>query len=375
MRFALISDSHTKENIEYIYEYIRKKAPSWNLKGIIINGDIIGEDEVREGYGFNYNKTIFHASLDKNNILKNIVPNVINDLYELKRFYERGLSDENEELLYSKHIVSYVHERYEYILNILDRFSSISKVYYNIGTYESPLHFNVLKELAFLLDMPETYIRKVAMLSNYRNVFKEFRAKLHTLKNVKYIGGTPVIESGVIIAGIPGLNPNPGQGDSMGEFQEKITKDLFNTLRRQLSYSNKLILLNQTQGRLRKNPFAYRPGSYATRSYIEELKGKLRQKIFVQSYHHWHTTHFYEASEFHFILNNTAVNNCIFNILEIGNKVNCYDVDPKSDRVRKLNLYNYNLVDYSNESERLSLNYEDSSDIIKERNINGCYYM
>ena len=75
-----------------------------------------------------------------------------------------------------------------------------------------------------------------------------------------------------------------------------------------------MVFLNQTQGRLRKDPFAYRPGSVAVRKFIESIKGKLRQKIFIQSYHHFMTTHFYEAMEFNFMLNNSAVNNGLFNI-------------------------------------------------------------
>src|SRR3989344_692858 len=118
-----------------------------------------------------------------------------------------------------------------------------------------------------------------------------------------------------------------------------------NSITRQLSYANKLLLLNQCQGRLRKDPFAFRPASQAVRNFIESTRGKLRQKIYVQSYHHFMTTHFYMATEFHFILNNAAVNNCLFNIIDIGTKVNCYDVDPKKDKLRLLRLYNYNLVD------------------------------
>ena len=195
------------------------------------------------------------------------------------------------------------------------------------------------------------------------------------LKNFKYIGGATTLFKDILFVGIPGLNPSSVPGESMSEFQEKITSDLIDSIKRQLNYTNKLVLLNPVQGRLRKDPFAFRPGSYSLRLFVESIKGQIRQKIFVQSYHHFMTTHFYQASEFHFLLNNSGVNNGLFNILEISNKVSCYDVDPTIDRVRKLQLYNANIVDYSTPEERLALNYEDSEQLIKERKLRGCYYM
>lgn len=377
MRVALISDSHTKDNIEFILEYLKRKALSWKIDLIIINGDILGENEIREGYGYNYNKKLFHASLNKDKILQNIVPELSDNLKKIIDAYEKGLKDEAMEIEFSKYIRDYVKARYDYLINILKKFSSIKKTYFNMGVYESPLHYKVLTELAFLLDISEPYIRRIAMLSNYREIYKEFLAKIKDpkLKKLKYIGGTTIIEGDVLVTGIPGLNPSSTTSDKASEFQEKITSDLMSTITRQLGYVSKLLILNQTQGRLRKDPFAFRPGSYSVRNFLESVKGKLRQKIFVQSYHHWITTHFYTASEFFFILNNAAVNNALFNILEISTKVNVYDVDPKKDRVRRLKLYNHNLVDYSTPEDRLKLNYEDSSEIIKERQIKGCYYM
>jgi hypothetical protein len=87
------------------------------------------------------------------------------------------------------------------------------------------------------------------------------------------------------------------------------------------------------------------------------------------------TTHFYEASEFNFILNNSAVNNCIFNILEIGQKITVYDIDPKMDKIRQLSQYKYNLADYSKPIDRLKLNYQDAEEVVKERNLDGCYFI
>lgn len=377
MRIALISDSHTKDNIEFILDYLKRKAHSWKINLIIINGDILGENEVREGYGYKYNKKIFHTSLDKDKILQNIVPDQFDDLKKIFDAYEKGLKDEKTELEFSKYIKDYVQARYDYLFDILKKFSLIKKTYFNMGVYESPLHYKVLTELAFLLDVSKSYIRRIAMLSNYRGIYKEFLAKIKDpkLKKLKYIGGTTVIEGDILITGIPGLNPSSVSSDKASEFQEKITSDLMSTITRQLGYVSKLLILNQAQGKLRKDPFAFRPGSYSVRNFLESVKGKLRQKIFVQSYHHWMTTHFYNASEFYFLLNNAASNNHLFNILEISTKVNCYDVDPKKDRVRRLKLYNYNLVDYSTPEERLALNYEDSPEIIKERELKGCYYM
>src|SRR3989344_4948780 len=372
MRIAIISDSHTKENIDFIYNYIRAKS-SWKLDLIIINGDVLGENEIREGYGYSFNKKLFDASLDNAKVLQDIAPNYA-ELKKISVAYEQASQDEQLKLELSRHIEEYVHHRYEQLLSILQKFSAIAKTCFNIGTYESPLHYRVLDELAFLLEVPETYIRSIALLSDYRETFKEFLSKIKDPKQKKlvYIGGSTLLAGDLLIAAIPGLNSSSGAMDATSEFQEKITRDMLNTVRRQLGYVNKLLLLNQTQGKLRKDPFAFRPASMAVREFIEEMKGKLKFKIFVQSYHHLMTTHFYNASEFYFMLNNSAVNNCLFNILEIGNKVICYDVDPKTDIVRKLKIYNYNLADYSTPEERLGLNYEDAKEVVKERKLEGC---
>ena len=375
MKIALISDSHTKENIAYILEYLKKKA--WKLDLIIINGDILGENEVREGYGYNYNKTIFLASLNKDKILQSLAQDLYQNLKKIPEYITHGISDEKIELELSGIITEYVRIRYNYLYNILLQFSQIAKTYFNVGVYESPLHYNILKELAFLLDINESYVRKIALSSNYRETFKEFTTKLKdpSIKKLNYLGDSPFIEGDLLIAGIPGLNSSSIPGDSLSDFQEKTTDDRLATIKRHMSYVTKLLLINQTQGKLRKYPFAYRPASYSVRNFIESTKGKLRQKIFVQSYHHWLTTHFYYASEYHFILNNSAVNNCLFNVIEISSKVSCYDVDPRKDIVRKINPYNYDLADYSSPVERLKLNYEDAEQVINERKIAGCYYM
>jgi len=56
MRIALISDSHTRKNLNLVYNYLKNKATAWKIDLIIINGDILGENEVRENYGFNFKK-------------------------------------------------------------------------------------------------------------------------------------------------------------------------------------------------------------------------------------------------------------------------------------------------------------------------------
>ncbi len=376
MRIALISDSHTKKNIEQIYYYLKEKAKSWKIDLILINGDILGVNEIREGYGFNFKKKVYDLSFNKKELLKEYSDDH-EYLLKISQVFEKGIKDEEADIEMSQHIKKYVQHRYQELYEILWKFSKIQKTFFNIGTYESPLHYDVLNELAWLLDVPESYIRSIALLSNYRETFKEFVTKLkdRNNKDLQYIGGSTQIIGDVMFAGIPGLNKSSGKQDSMSEFQEKITNDLLSTIRRQLSYVSKLVIVNQTQGRLRKDPFAFRPGSMAVREFIESIKGKLRQKIFVQSYHHFMTTHFYEAMEFHFLLNNSAVNNSLFNLLEISTKVNCFDVDPNKDQVTKLKLYNYNLSDYETPQERLKLNYENAELIIDQRDLKDCYYM
>jgi len=377
LRVVIISDSHTKENIETIFEYIKSKAISWRPDLIIINGDVLGENEAKEGYGYN-SKAQFNATLDKEKTLKSIFPEKYIELKNLiDKHTNRDVRDEKTELELANLIKDYVWARYDWLFVTLKKFSTLGKTYFNIGTYESPLHYNVLKELAFLLDVDEQYIRKTALLSNYRDAFKDFQAKFKDpgLKKLVYVAGMAGIEGDLMVVGIPGFNSSTVPGDSFSDFQERTTSELLATARRQMSYSTKMIILNQTQGKLRKDPFAFRPASQALRGFIEDISGKMKQKLYVQSYHHFMTTHFYNASDFHFLLNNAAVNNSLFNMVEFSNKVNCFDIDPKLDKIRKLNLYNYNIVEYDRQEARVALNYEDSVDVIKERDLDGCYYM
>ncbi|MFH2021456.1 MAG: metallophosphoesterase [archaeon] len=373
MRLAIISDSHTKSNIEFILEYLRKKQFELKIDIIIINGDVLGENEIREGYGYSFSKSLFQASLDRNSMLTELFPD-FDSLAKLKDGFSQGIKDD---AALAQTIKEYVSHRYDYLFKLLLSFSEITDTYFNIGTYESPLHYNVLKELAFLLDIPEPYIRSLALLSNYRETFQEFQTKFKDprIKKLRYLAGSTIMPGETLIGGIPGFNHSSGPMDSMSEFQEKMASDFMGTVTRQLSYVNRLILVNQTQGKLRKDPFSFRPASQSVREFMEKCKQKLRQKVFVQSYHHFMTTHFYEAAGFHFMLSNSAVNNCLFNMLDIGNRLVCYDVDPKLDIVRQLKTYNYNIADIKSPQERLALNYENPDEVIKQRNLSGCYYM
>jgi hypothetical protein len=377
MRIAVISDSHTRENIEFILNYLREKALELKLDLIIINGDVLGQNEIREGYGYNYSKQIFETSLDKDKILRDLSGSLFENLKKISAAYHQGINDEKLEFEFAEFIKEYVNVRYIYLFEILERFSKIKKTYFNIGTSESPLLYNVLKELSFFLDVNEAYIRKIALLSNYREAFKLFQQKFKDSdqKRLRYIAGSSVIEGDLLIIAIPGMCTSSIPADHESEYQEQLTLDLTSQAMRHLGYVNKLLVLNQCQGKLTKEPFAFRPASQAVRKFIEKVKGKLRNKVFIQSYHHLMTTHFYTASEFNFILNNAAVNNCLFNIIDIGQKTLCYDVDSKLGKIRQLNLYNYDVADYNSAEERLKLNYPDSEEVIKERRLTGCYYM
>ena len=55
--------------------------------------------------------------------------------------------------------------------------------------------------------------------------------------------------------------------------------------------------------------------------------------------------------------------------------MNCYDVDPKKDVLRKLRVYNSNLADYDSPKERMALNYDEHEEVIKERKLDNCYYI
>ncbi|NTV24089.1 MAG: metallophosphoesterase [Nanoarchaeota archaeon] len=373
MRIAVLSDIHSQDKFEFIRGYLQKKAPEWKIDLIVVNGDILGENESREGYGYKHDHGKYLSALDRKGILGKLAPGLADKLASVPK---EGASD-SEKLEYSLLIKEYIRARYSLAYQDLRQLSLISKTLYNVGTYESPLLYNVFRELAFLLSAEEQEIRKLAILSDYRDIFKDFlsQIKSENPKQLAYIGGQTVLIGDLLIAGIPGFNPSSGPQDAASEFQENTALELSMSIKRQLSYAAKLVIFNQTQGRLRKDPFAFRPQSQAIRGLIEDLSGKLKTKVFYQSYHHLMTTHLYQASDFHFILSNSACNNCLFNILDVGQKVGCYDVDPVLGKLRLLNTYKDNVEEHETPEKRLSLNYADYKEVIKERSIEGCYYM
>ncbi len=111
MRIVLISDSHTAENIGFILNYLEKKS-DWKPDAIIINGDILGENEVREGYGYNFSKPLFFASLNKEELLKKACPEKAGQLRAAVSEYEKGMGSEKAELEFSQLIKDYVAARY-----------------------------------------------------------------------------------------------------------------------------------------------------------------------------------------------------------------------------------------------------------------------
>ncbi|MBU0757683.1 MAG: metallophosphoesterase [Nanoarchaeota archaeon] len=378
MRQIIISDTHSPENLSFILEYIKKLILRVKIDSIMINGDVLGINEIKPGYGFKFNKADFHATLNKTEILKKVAPLSAAKIIEIVNLYKEGsLVTEEHELELGKAICTYMNERYDSVIDFLTRFSEVKKTFFNLGVNESPIHYHVLKELPFLLDCSSDLIRKAVLLTDYRTVYNNFKEKLKKLEGPKfrYLGGRAILDKETILAGISGLNSSSIPTDSASELQEKLTRDMIDSIKRQFSYSNRLILYNPVEGRVTKEPFTFRPGSAAVRALIQEIKGKLRQKVFVQSHYHFMTTHFYKRDEFYFVLNNAGVNNCLFNMLDVGNSVRCFDVDPQINKIRELKLYDSYISDFSDPKGRLSLNYMNPDEIIVQRDIKGCSYM
>ena len=378
MRQIIISNSYTNENIEIIISYVKKLVSKFKIDNIIINGNVLGYNEIKKDYGLNYDQKLFMENLNKEEILKKIAPNSCSSIIEIINAYKNGdyIDDQKKQEL-GHGVTNYIEERYDYLIKVLEEFSKIKKTFYNLGKYESPFNNYLLRELSFFLDVDYTWLKKTILYAKFRDIYQNFKNKLNSLESnrFRYIGGKPIIEKGYILAGIPCFNPNSVPTDRSSELQENITKDLISAIKRHFSYSKKLIFYNTTKGRLSRNPFSFKPGSASIRRFIKEVNNKLSRKIFVQSYYNWVTTHFYKKDDFIFLLNNSASNNALFNILEISRKINCYDVDPNLEKIRKLNLYDSYLADYSNGPERLALNYKNPDQVINERNIEGCYYM
>ncbi|MBD3203047.1 hypothetical protein GF327_02035 [Candidatus Woesearchaeota archaeon] len=378
MRQIILSNLHTKENIDFLLDYIKKLITRIKIDNIVINGNILGINEIRKGYGYGYNKNDFHFTLKKDELFREAAQDSYENIKKIISMYKQGeLIDDSRQEILGKHISEYMNTRYDYVVETLKRFSKIKKTYFNMGKYESPLNYLVLKEVSFLLDVSFPMIKKSILYTSFRDVYKTFKEKIKELegKDFRYIAGKPIIEKGYILAGIPGLNSSSVPTDKSAELQENQTKDLLNSIKRHFSYSKKLILYNTVEGRMTKNPFTFRPGSAAIRKFIQETKDKLKMKLFIQSYYNWVSTHFYKRDDFHFLLNNSAANNGLFNILDIAKKIRCFDVDSKKNKIRELKSYNSYIADYSTPKQRLSLNYKNPEEIIKQRNLKECFYL
>lgn len=376
MRILLLSDFHSNERFEQVYEFLKRDRflDKCKIDSIIVNGNMLGITEMAPGYGHKYNRETFLLDLDKRKIFFYIAPQTT------KRFV-KAINDEEFEKSrkqLSDLILSFAEERYSWVLSALRKLSKLRHTYFNFGTLESPLHFFVVDELALILGLASGELRDKVEEEELQEIFSRFKQKLEQLsadEHFTYISLKSFEKEDALFIGIPGV-ANDLENEEDASVQEKLTSDILEEARDKLHGIKAAIICNNVQGITTTDPFKFTPGSESARAFMEQTKQEPFVTVFIQSHRHFMTTHFYKEKNWHFILNNSAVNNGLFNIIEIeGSEVNCWDVDASTGRVIGLQEYDKDKTEYNTPEERLALNYAIPEDIIEERQLKGCEHM
>ncbi len=367
MRLAIVSDTHTVDSFEKIYNHLLKLTPQYAINGVVINGDMLGLFNIKEEYGQKHKPNMTkllqsHAPFTNNQIL--IV---------FKKIQEGQELDENSLKQFSEMLKDYIDERYMWLLNSLRKLSNVTKVYYNLGDHESPLHYKVIDELAFTLGLEKDMINQILKNTDDRNHFEQFKNKLKELEKTNdfiFISQKVIDENGILIAGIPGLHNNPEENSELSQAQENVTVKILDEIKTKIDNAKALIIFNHIDGKINSKPFLFEPSSLALKSFLATTKNNI-PKLLCQSNHTFVTTHFYKNNEWFYLLNNAGVNNGLYNVIDIHNDIKCYDIDPNLNQIINLTKYNLEEANYTEPIQRMKLNYPDTLKIMTQRKIDN----
>lgn len=353
MIHAIVSDTHSPKCIETIYSHLKQIAKHHNdLDAVVINGDLLG---------------IF--SMEKSNIHRGdkISDQMITEYLKTAapKFFSKFDGNVTPESA-----LSYIAERYLWVIDILKKFSSVKRTIFNLGNHESKHHFLVISELIYLTKCDPSIEQKIdnKMLEK---IFDSFEDKLKELENSHdfvYVRNNHFIDKDTMIIGIPGESHSTNSGDDFSKVQERKTKEILDGCKKELNKVSKLIIYNHTQGQYDNRNSKFVPYSLSLLEFMGSLPSHIKMKIFVQSHNHWSHTHFNQDEDFVYILNNAGLHGGIYNLLNFNTlDVNCFDVDPNRSDIVKLKL-NDDFSDVGSEEELISRYYPDPNIVLARKN-------
>ncbi len=324
MRHIIISDTHSPYCINKIYKSVSDIITKTKIDKIVINGDLLGI--------FSMAKSKIHQKVPLNMqilnaYLKDAAPN----------FYEQY---SKTKIITEDLVVGYVKERYDWCYNIIEKFNSLCPTYFNMGNHESPYHFLVLQEISFLTQNNSRVPSNIDH-EKLKPIFDEFESKLENLeKNTefKYLRHNVIVDGNTIIIGIPGENHATSGSDPLSVLQENKTKEKIELARNDVNHAFNIIIYNHTQGSYDRETGNFECASISLKEFMHNLPINIFNKVFVQSHNHWGHTQYLKNKDFEYILNNAGLHNGIYNIIDINQKVTCFDVDSNTNEITKLEI-------------------------------------
>ena len=357
MRLAILSDVHTVDMFEKLYAYLKTFVPKYEIDGIVVNGDLLGLHNVKGEH-------------DITKLFTQSAPYSSENVLKIYRKIKAGENIDNEKLReFSNFLKDFVDERYMWVLSALRKLNDIVPVFFNLGDHESPLHYKVIDELCYILTLDKKMLTQIMKSSADRDHFQTFKIKLKE-SGVKFLSQNAIMHEGVVFAGIPGLYH--GEKEEYKRAQENIAGEVLQQVDKLKKDAKAILIFNHTPGIITKKPFMFEPDSEIVKHYLEKSIIGI-PKLFCQSNHEFMTTHFYTKQNWYYLLNNAGVYG-LFNVIDIKEKIHCYDVDANIDQVTGLTIYDVKDANYNEPVSRMSLNYANAPHIMQQRKLNNSVY-
>lgn len=347
---VVISDTHAPDMIQEILEDVRRRVlKEFSVDAIVINGDLLGVFSMKKS---SVHKKQAITRADRERYLRLAAPKWYAQ-YNMPR------------LLGQEEVLAYVRERYKWVVKILREFSEIAATYWNMGNHESPLHFLVLRELAFLLDVELPHVPD-SSLQEIFVVHEQDLGVLELTNNFTYLRTKPVVVDDTLILAIPGESHESTGLSAPARAQEKRTKQLIAQAQKLLPQVSKLVIYNHTQGTYEKTTGMFSPASSAAKKFLRSLPSSLDDVVWVQSHNHWGFTQYLRANEALFLLNNAGLHAGIYNVLDVGDSVRVFDVHTRTNEISEL-VVSSKEVHEDQKLEMIKRNYKNFMDVFLHR--------
>jgi len=354
MRFAVISDTHSNRFTYKAYEHMLSYKDRLQLDFVLFNGDIIGHFSLAKSQVHKYQQRIPDERIE--DYLREAAP----------RFYDelREKDEVTKQLLYE-----YVGERYSWIYTFLKQSSKNIPTLWNLGNHESKHHYLVLQELPFLTQLGEKAIQALDrnVLHKIYDLYEDSMKKLEAQEDFHYIRNKPVTMGKTMLVGIPGESHSTTGTDDKSRIQENKTEKILGRVEENIDDVDKIIICNHTQSTYNQKYSYLKPASESAKQFVEKYKDK-KEIVWIQSHNHWSYTQFMKYQDVTYILNNAGLHDGIYNIIDIQEDINVYDVSPEDDEIQKLFQTDVFGEEFQNEAKKISRNYSDPKAILQRKN-------